>query len=67
MSNLLKWSAHDYDLGYIYARGYYDGRSRGDTDMDKSWMTDEEQNIFNAGYDRGVSDYYKDYEEGETL
>ena len=63
MNKLLKWGSADWDLAYIFARGYYDGRMTGGTDMDKDWMTAAELEAFNWGYDRGVSDYHN-YDEG---
>lgn len=47
----------NYSLAYVYARGYFDGRAQGYTDMDKDWMTDQEKEVFEEGFQRGVSDY----------
>ena len=50
-------------LAYVYARGYFDGRANGWTDIE--WMTPEEVGIYAEGYDRGVTDYCQ-YDEPEA-
>lgn len=47
----------DYTLAYVYARGYYDGRTHGYEDSLQEWFVDDEREAYQAGYDKGVSDY----------
>lgn len=58
MRNLIGWCDTDFNLAYVYARGYYDGRAKGDDETQLDWMTPEEVGIYANGYDRGVSDYH---------
>ena len=55
MSKLLEWCSHDYSLAYIYARGYYDGRSKGSL-SDLTWMNDKELEIYGEGFNAGIDD-----------
>lgn len=55
MRHLLGWCDTDFNLAYVYARGYHDGRVNGWTDLE--WMTPEEVGIYGRGYDKGVLDY----------
>ena len=66
MSKLLRWASSDYDLAYIYARGYYDGRVNGYEQTPLDWMTPEEVGIYASGYDRGVADFEEFGEPVET-
>jgi len=47
----------NYTIHYVYARGYFDGRTHGYEDSLQEWFTDEERGAYMEGYDRGVSDY----------
>jgi len=47
----------DFTIAYTYARGYYDGRSKGWCDTPIEWMNDNEKHAYNEGYDKGVADY----------
>ena len=59
----MKWRNEDYNMAYVFARGYYEGRANGDWKDDLSWMTQDEIVMFGRGYDRGVSDYHSYDEE----
>lgn len=66
MKKLTRWVDGDFDLAYIYARGYFDGRVNGYEGTDLDWMTPEEVGIYARGYDRGVADFEQYGEEIET-
>lgn len=57
MNKMLKWSSADWDLAYVYARGYFDGRVNGYEATDLDWMIPEEVGVYEQGYDKGVADY----------
>lgn len=44
-----------FNLAYVYALGYYDGRALGVGQFHR--YADEERSAYKAGYDRGVADY----------
>ena len=66
MSKLMKWANEDYNLAYVYARGYFDGRANGYENTPLDWMTPEEVGIYGHGYDCGVADYCEFDEKIET-
>ncbi len=49
---------------YVYARGYYDGRTKGWCDTPIEWMNDTEKHTYNEGFDKGVADYCEFDERG---
>lgn len=56
----------NYTIHYVYARGYYDGRTHGYEESLQEWFTDEERSAYMEGYDRGVSDYCEFDEEKQA-
>lgn len=48
---------NDFNLKLYFARGYYDGRSKGWEDIDYDPLTDYEKEAYGQGYDAGVTDY----------
>jgi hypothetical protein len=54
---MMRWRNEDFNMAYVYARGYFDGRSNGVRETNLDWMTPEEVGIYSNGYDRGVTDY----------
>jgi hypothetical protein len=66
MNRLTSWADGDFDLAYIYARGYYDGRVNGYEYTNIGWMSPVEVAIYARGYDRGVADFDQYGEEIET-
>ena len=54
---MIKREPIDQSLAYVYARGYFDGRTYGYEKTHQEWMTDEERQIYREAYERGVSDY----------
>ena len=61
----MRWRNEDYNMAYVYARGYYDGRAEGARNTELDWMTPEEVGIYGAGYDRGITDYCE-YDEPQS-
>ena len=59
MNKLLRWADSDYSLAYIYARGYFDGRTNDSIDTPLDWMTPEEVGIYGTGYNKGIDDFEK--------
>ena len=54
----------NYTIAYTYARGYYDGRAKGEEAPLPNWFNDEERHAYRSGYERGVSDYCE-FDEGD--
>ena len=53
----MRWRETDYELAYIYARGYYDARADTDPPTNLDWMTADEAAIYGKGYDKGIADF----------
>ena len=53
---------NSYDSYYLFAIGYYDGRTKGISREDVSF---DHRYHYNAGYEAGVSDYCKEELVGE--
>jgi hypothetical protein len=55
-----------YSDNYWFARGYYDGRTKGVDDIEPARAISDMAVVFyKAGYDAGVADYCADMEQEE--